>query len=287
MRKVVGPIRSKYGLRFLDFLKPDFQGAALVALAVAPEAFRELFQAASWDIGWQLLRSSGAGLSFAPDPDSEPDLGLAERLLAPDLSTEEEEELHTFAAPESGVSFSASSGSVNLGAGLSQSLRTKILRAGLSLYARAHRALVGRTGADFFSLEPGLEEQSWARALGRRHAADAVLTGHTHAARFSAEPGCVYINSGTWIWLVRLPAPESEPAEWAAWLGELRQNPGLLPERQERVRTERLLTVITVSELPRGGARLELAECHEDGSLTVLRSADLPSHTPSGSDPHR
>lgn len=283
MRRIVGPIRSKYGLRFLDFLKPDFQGAALVALAVAPEAFRELFQAASWDIGWHLLRSSGSGLSFAPGEGTEPDLGLAERLAA-GLSLIEEDELRAFAAPETEVSFSASPGR---GAGLSQGLRAKLLRAGLSLYARAHRAFAGRSGADFFSLRPGDEERSWARELGRRYAADAVLTGHTHAARFDAGAGCVYINSGTWIWLVRLPAPEADLTEWTAWLSEMRQNPELLPERQERVRTERLLTVITARELAHGGASLALAECHDDGSLAVLRDAELPPRTGRQRAPHR
>lgn len=273
MRRIVSPLRRKYELRFLDFLKPDFQGAVLVALAVAPEACLELFQAATWDIGWQLLRSSGAGFAFATGDGAEPELGLAERVDDSGLLAAERDELaHFLGGGEHGVSFAAG----GLAAGLSERIRAKLLVAGLSLYARAHRAVAGRAGADFFRIDPGPAELEWAAQLAQRYDVHAVLTGHTHAARFSCSRGCLYINSGTWIWLMRLPEPEAGLEEWSAFLRELRDNPMLRPDRQRLARPERLLSVITACPRPEGGARFALAECQEDGALEELRAAELP-----------
>lgn len=273
MRKIVSPLRRKYDLRFLDFLKPDFQGAVLVGLAVAPQACRELFQGAAWDIGWQLLGRGGADMAFAAGAAQQPELGLAARIDDSALSPAEQNELGDFVAEtEDGVSFAPG--------GLSQQLRAKLLRAGLSLYARAHRALAGRAGDDFFRIEPGAAEVDWAAALGRRHGADAVLTGHTHAARFSHAAGKVYINSGTWIWLMRLPPADAALSVWIDFLDELRHNPMLAPERQRLARTERLLTVVTARPLARGGARLTLSVCEDDGTLRELHAAELPASEP-------
>lgn len=47
-----------------------------------------------------------------------------------------------------------------------------------------------------------------------------ALTGHTHAAKFITHPAGIYINSGTWQDLVRIPADLSETA-LAIWLQDL------------------------------------------------------------------
>src|SRR5262249_38738661 len=136
MRKIVGPLRNKYALHFLDFLKPDFQGAVLAAMAVAPEACRELFQAATWDIAWQLLRHANADVPFAAEggAEPEPELGLADRVEASELSLDERGELQDWLTESGpGVAFGIGFG------GLSERVSTKLLKVGLSFYARAHR----------------------------------------------------------------------------------------------------------------------------------------------------
>jgi hypothetical protein len=273
MRNIVGPLRRKYGLRFLDYLKPDFQGAVLAALAVVPEACAELFHSTCWDIAWQLLRSSRAGVPFSAQSPQERELGLAARIDDCDLSESEREELlHCISADDSEVSFSTQS--------LRQEIRSKLLRSGLSLYAQLHRAAASRAGGEFFDLAPGPQESAWATALGERHGASAVLTGHTHAARFLSTDRQVYINSGTWTWLMRLPAPDAEVDTWSAFLHELRSNPTLDPGHQRLARLERLLTVVSACPRLGGGVRLALATCQQDGELAEVRAAELPPSLP-------
>jgi hypothetical protein len=50
-----------------------------------------------------------------------------------------------------------------------------------------------------------------------------AITGHTHAAKFIEHPAGIYINSGTWQDLVRIPADLSETA-LAAWLLDLQND---------------------------------------------------------------
>ena len=184
VNKIVAPLRRKYGLAFLDFLKPDFQGAVLCALAVAPQAVRELFQQASLDIGWQLLRAATSSVSFASSEGHEEDLGLATRLDAAHLDRSDRNELETWIHDDdSAVSFAPSA--------LSESLRTRLCRAGMMLYAAGHRALAAKAGADYFQLDPSEEEMKWAAALARSQQVDVVLTGHTHAARFWQGDDCL------------------------------------------------------------------------------------------------
>jgi hypothetical protein len=273
VRRIIAPLRQHYGLRSLDYLKPDFQGAALVALAVAPAACRQLFQLATWDIGWQLLRSRHAGVAFDQPLSDEPELGLADRLAGCELSAAEQAELEEVCGVgESGVSFAASE--------LSERARSKLVRSGLALYAGAHRAAAGQAGTAFFSLDPAPAEREWAAELGRRHAADVVLTGHSHAARFHCDGQHAYVNSGTWTWLVRLPPPTATVEAWCDWLHELEQNPTLDEAQQRLVRKERLLTVITAAAEPTSGLRLTLSECQEDGQLRELRAGVLPPSIP-------
>lgn len=268
MRKIVAPMRAKYGLHFLDYLKPDFQGAALAAMAIAPEACRELFQRATWDIAWQLLRFSAASVAFCADVPTEPSLGLAERVAELTWSGPERSELTEWLLqPDEGVSFAP--------AGLGEKVRGKLLDAGLAMYARVHRAAAGSAGKDFFSLTPQSAEAKWAAELGARHGAAAVLTGHSHAARFWHSEDCLYINSGTWIWLMRPPPPEAPAEKWQAWLRELQHNPGLVPAAGGLIRKECSLNVVTATAQRGGGARLALHVCQENGVLQEVRAAEL------------
>lgn len=268
MRKIVAPVRARYGLHFLDYLKPDFQGAALAAMAIAPEACRELFQRATWDIAWQLLRYSPASVAFCADVAAEPSLGLAERVTDLTWDGHERSELTEWLLqPDEGVSFAP--------AGLGEKVRGKLLDAGLAMYARVHRAAAGSAGKDFFSLTPQSAEAKWATELGARHGAAAVLTGHTHAARFWHGADCLYINSGTWIWLMRPPPPEASAEKWQAWLRELQQNPGVAPAADSLLRKECSLNVITVTTQRAGGARLALHVCQENGTLQEVRAGEL------------
>lgn len=279
MRTIVAPLRRQHGLRFLDFLKPDFHGAVLTALALVPEACGALFQSASWDIAWQLLRTARAGVSFAPGAGDEPDLGLADRIQGSGLSAEEAEELLACVArDDGGLAFSGTDAALGSGRGLSPQVRAKLLRAGLSLYARVHRAVAGQEGHAYFSLTPGGEEAAWAEGLANRHRAAVVLTGHTHAARFWEGAGHVYANSGTWIWLMRLPTPDASIEVWTDFLQELRDNADLNPTRQQLARLECVPTVLCVQPVLRGdaGLRVTLAECQADGLLIPRRSARVP-----------
>lgn len=277
MRQIVAPIRRKYGLRFLDFLKPDFQGAALVALAVAPEACRQLFQKAAWDIGWQLLGRSTADVSFSASSEKEVDLGLYGRLVDASLPDDDLHELGQWAlATDAGQAFA--------GEPFSPGLRSRLLQAGLGVYARAHRWLAAGSGSAFFDVNPSDEEVDWAAQLLKRHGCDVLLTGHTHAARFVSRPDFAYVNSGTWMWLMRLPGERASPAEWAAWLTELRQNPSLDPTKQDRVRPERRLSLIHVEPQPEGGIRVSLGECQADGCPVATHSTTrLPVRENGGS----
>ena len=268
MRKIVAPMRARYGLHFLDYLKPDFQGAALAAMAIAPEACRELFQRATWDIAWQLLRYSPASVAFCADVAAEPSLGLAERVAEQTWSGQERSELSEWLLQtDEGVSFAP--------AGLGEKVRGKLLDAGLAMYARLHRAAAGSAGKDFFSLTPQSAEARWAQELGARHGAAAVLTGHSHAARFWHGADCLYINSGTWIWLMRPPPPEATADKWQAWLRELQHNPGVVPAADSLIRKECSLNVVTVTAQRAGGARLALFVCQENGTLQEVRAGEL------------
>lgn len=53
--------------------------------------------------------------------------------------------------------------------------------------------------------------------------ADVVINGHTHAAKAYTPPGAkgLYLNSGTWARLMRLPSSESEPGVWLKFINDL------------------------------------------------------------------
>jgi UDP-2,3-diacylglucosamine pyrophosphatase LpxH len=253
VKKILNPLKRQYGMRFADLLVPDFQGAVMAALAVNPSAVKLLFHRTTYDILWQLFRKSTLPLSFALDAPGEEDLGLAHKLDEAGLTGEEKQELEEMLSP-SPVSFGGDED------GLSQRIRLKLARTTLGAYARMQRLFVGQSGERYFSLEPTEAEVKEAQRLAKKFGAGAVIIGHTHAARWKEEAGIIYANSGTWIWLMRLPSPEASDSAWADFLEELQHNPGLAPGRQRLATLETRFTAVVAEPHPDGGAAVSLVE---------------------------
>jgi hypothetical protein len=263
VKKLLNPLKRQYGMRFTDLLMPDFQGALLAALAVNPGAVRLAFQGASLRMGWQLLRRSLAPATFDPE-EAELDLGLAERVKAAGLTLDEQQALEEV-----------------MGAGLIHfsdddpalmSARQKLGRSALEAYARVHRLAAADSSERYFDLAPMDGEWEEARRLAQKFQAGAVLIGHTHAARWKQEEGLLYANSGTWIWLMRLPSPDAPDAIWADFLRELQRNPRLDPKHQQLARLEHRFTAVVCSPHPQGGAEVSLVEWQQPSGLQVLGS---------------
>ncbi len=143
---------------------------------------------------------------------------------------------------------------------LSQRTRLKLARAALGAYARMQRLLVGQSGERYLSLEPTEAESKEAQRLAKKFGAGAVIIGHTHAARWKQDAEVLYTNSGSWIWLMRLPSPEASDSVWADFLEELRNNPGLEPQRQRLATLETRFTAVVAEPHPDGGAKVSLVE---------------------------
>ncbi|WP_437642411.1 metallophosphoesterase [Sorangium sp. So ce854] len=264
VKQLMNPITRRHGLRFVSLLKPDFQGAALAALAVAPGIVKQLFSAASLDIAWQLFKKAGSAASFAEEEEEE--LGLAERLADAGLEAEEAAALE--AALGDGPAAFADEDSMSTAS-------LKLARAGLKLYAGMQKRLAGTLGDDYFRLEPDEAEWADARRLARKLDAGAVVLGHTHAARWKVADGVAFANTGTWIWLMQLPRSDAGDEAWAEFLEELRSNPRLLPERQRAAKTVRRLTAVLLDPHPDGGATMRLVQW-DDGELRSLEAARVP-----------
>ncbi len=271
VKRILNPLKHRYGLRFMDLLKPDFRGAVLAALAIAPEATRVLLSTAAVHIAWRWIATAFAGRPFAEDAEAPADplsVALTDAVAEAGLDADE---LAAFVALEGPAAFA--DGDVRFADRL-RSARVKLLRAGLRAYAAGHRLVAGHPGEAYFDLDPERGERKEARRLGEKYGARVVVVGHTHAARWHDGGEVLYVNSGTWIWQVRLPAADADTAEWAAWLDELDANPGLRPDRSERVRLASRFTAVTLEDAPEGGAAVALVEWR-DGALHTLASATV------------
>jgi predicted phosphodiesterase len=291
VKRLLNPLKARYGMRFADLLKPDFQGAALTALAVNPLAVRTLLGGSTLKILWQLHSRRAMAATFV-DPQtgdgsaepSEADLGLRERIRGAGLDASEAGALQALLQPARAQSFAAPDETQDPD-GRSASSRQngaliKILRAGLSAYAAGQRRLAGREGERFFSLAPGESEWSEAQRLASKYGVGAVLFGHSHAARFFTEGELVYLNTGTWIWLMQLPPADADVAEWTRFLEALRRDPGLRqPVPEDEATGPRLLRRLHIARLqahPAGGAHVALCEWLPERGLVVLREALVP-----------
>lgn len=286
VKRLLNPLKSRYGMRFADLLKPDFQGAALTALSVNPLALRTLLGGSTLQMLWQLHSRRGMASSFADPAESETagDLGLRERLRDAGLDAAEAQALQALLQPgrrPSATAFDDSDDPDGRSPGSRQSSALlKLLRAGLSAYAAGQRRLAGREGERFFALAPTEQEWSEAGRLAQKYSVGAVLFGHSHAARFFTEGELVYLNTGTWIWLMQLPPADADVAEWTRFLEALRRDPGLRqPAPEDDATGPRLLRRLHIARLqahPAGGAHVALCEWLPERGLVVLREALVP-----------
>jgi UDP-2,3-diacylglucosamine pyrophosphatase LpxH len=267
VKQIMNPVTRRHGMRFVNLLKPDFQGGALTALAVEPVIVKQLFQQASIDIAWQLFRKAGMAASFGEEEGE--DLGLAGRLDGAGLDGAEAEALEALLGD-------GPSAFADEDEGVLSRARLKLARAGLKLYAGVQRRLSGQVGDQYFRLDP--EEAEWkdAQRLAKKYDAGAVVIGHTHAARWKEAEGIVFANTGTWIWLMQLPRFDAGDEAWAEFIEELRENPGLAPEGQRAAKTVRRLTAVLLEPEKGGGARMALVEA-DGGELRELGAARLPA----------
>jgi UDP-2,3-diacylglucosamine pyrophosphatase LpxH len=264
-RRLSFQLTRDYGLKFANLLKPDFQGAALAALGVAPAAMKVLLQGATAGILWHLFRKMSGPAAFA-EGDVVEEWGLADRIAEAGLSEEERAALEEFGG-DSAPSFAEE----EEGGPFSRA-RLKVARAGLRLYAGMQRSLAGKEGDSFFALDPTPDEWKEARRLSEKYRAGAVILGHTHAARWGEQGGLVFANTGTWIWLMQLPRSDASDEAWMDFLSELRSNGRLDPSRQRAARTIARFTAVELDEHPSGGARVSLVEWVPDEGVRTLKS---------------
>ena len=266
VKTLLNPLKRRFGMRFADLLKPDFQGGVLTMLAVDPNALSLVFQGSTFRLLWQLFRRMDEAVSFDPSAVEE-DLGLDKAMDAAGLTPEERGALEAVLDPEAVQSF----GLVDDVLG---SARVKLARQGLRLYAAAQRHLAGETGDSYFDLQPDPGEWTEAQRLADKYAADAVVLGHTHAARFRSEGGLTYVNTGTWIYLMRLPASDASVDEWETFLSQCRANPGLDPAKGPCPPLISRPTGLCIDVDPAGGVQLRLLEYTAQGP-TVLGASHV------------
>jgi UDP-2,3-diacylglucosamine pyrophosphatase LpxH len=262
VKELLNPLKRDYCMRFADLLKPDFQGAVLTALAVDPSAVKLIFSRTSLKILWQCLRKLGDGATFDLAMQLEPDLGLAGRLDDAGLTENERLQL--------AVLLNSDALPYSIGHDVMDSLRRKLGQAGLKMYTRCHRAIAGATDASgYFSLEPEPSEWEEAHRLANKFGAKAVILGHTHAARWGQQKGLHFANTGTWIWLMRLPDESAPDEAWLEFLQKLQTDPGLSGPAAGLI--ERHLHTITLEPDPEGGANIAFHSVGTCGELTQLK----------------
>lgn len=264
VKEILNPLKKKRNMRFADLLKPDFQGAVLTALAVDPLAVKVALKGESLEIIRRALYNLGQ-VSFDPKAD---ELGLAYRLQGAKLTPDEIKALQQqlTGAPEE-ISF-------GILPDVFSNMRLKLTKAGLKLYAHAQHHIADGSGARYFSYAPGEKELEEARRLGEKFGAKAVIIGHSHAARFKQEENLLYMNTGTWIWLMRLPDEDASDHEWVEFLKDLKEDPKLQSAKNQ-ARLEKRFTPVTVEERAGGGATVTLHTWEPSGELRSVHSATV------------
>ncbi len=272
VKTIMNPLKRVYGLRLIDLIKPDFQGGVLTALAVSPNAVKEVFKGSTISLLWQLQESKAGPSTFAPDDEDE--LGLNRAIAQAGLSKEESETLASMFGEDHGgaVSF-------DLDTSVLASAQLKLARSGLKAYACAQRKLAGEAGKRFYSLEPEANEWNEAKRLQQKFSVDAVVFGHTHAARWQQADGLCYLNTGTWIRLLSLPAPDASDDEWTDFLTLARRNPQLDPNKGPMVPVVTRFTAALIEPSPQGGAHVALVEFLPSGDLQIHGHGHVPART--------
>ena len=264
VKEILNPLKRKRNMRFADLLKPDFQGAVLTALAVDPLAVKVALKGESLEIIRRALQNLGE-VSFESGADK---LGMTFRLQGAGLTLEEIEALQQQLTGEPDeVSF-------GLMDDLLYGIRLKLTKAGLKLYAHAQRRLADDSGAQYFSYKPGEDEWEEAKRLSKKFDAKAVILGHSHAARWKQDNNLLYTNTGTWIWLMRLPDESASDDEWMEFLQDLKDDPKLKkPKNQAKI--EKRFTPVTVEPKSGGGATVTLHIWEPSGELSIVHSATV------------
>jgi UDP-2,3-diacylglucosamine pyrophosphatase LpxH len=270
VKKILNPGVKNYKMRFLSLLKPDFQGAALSALAVDPMVAKEILKGASMSMLWQLRRRKNMAFTFDQEEAEPTDRELLEeQLKSAGLDADEmavlegmldDGAIHAFAGEDEGILRQAGA---------------KLARSALGVYANVQRRLTGKEGDEYFELAPSGAEWDEAGRLASKYGAGAVIIGHSHAARWKQEGSLLYANTGTWIGLMRLPTSQSADDEWIAFLDELRRNKELTTAAQKLARIETKFTAVFVDSHPDGGAAVSLVEWL-DGKLETLQAGRVP-----------
>ncbi len=272
VKKLLNPLKKDFQMRFADLLKPDFQGAALAAVAVNPTAVKLVAQGSSLRILWQLFRTADGAFTFAEDDEEDDgDLGLADQIDACGLSEDEQFALEELLDPDAMFDFAEGDDDPTL-----KSAALKLGRQGLQTYARAQARLAGDSGEKYFGLAPEQGEWDEAGRLARKYRAQGVVLGHTHSARWKQEGGLTFVNSGTWIHLMQLPDAEAGEEVWLDFLRGLRANPGLDPGRGEAVPTVTRFTGVTLEPHSDGGAKMSLVEFSGGESQTLSEGRVAP-----------
>jgi hypothetical protein len=266
----MNPLTRKYGLRFMNFLKPDFSGGALTALAVNPVIVKEVFKAASLDIVWQITKRLDMAAAF----EEQDDLQIDGRLEG--FTAEDKDALEALLTDDGPASFAEGD------EGPVSKLALKLGRAGLKAYASMQRFKAGLdNAATFFQLEPTPDEWDDAKRLADKYTISsakigAVVYGHTHAARWKQADGIVYANTGTWIWLMELPHADTDDA-WVDFLAELKLNPRLDPKLQKVAKTVARFTAVSLEPNAGGGATMRLVQWDGDKLASIADPAVVPA----------
>ena len=268
VKTLMNPLKKRYGMRFADLLKPDFQGATLTALAVNPGAVKTIFQGSTVKLLWQLFRQMSGPVTFGDEPDANSaDLGLAAAVTRAGLTDEEKARLMDHLGEDAVLHFAAADEEDTV----LDRARLKLGQTGLGYFARMQKTLAKDSGDRYFDITPDPEEWQEAQRLATKYNASAVIFGHTHAARFGTQGPLTFLNTGTWIWLMRLPEPSASDAEWSAFLETCRKNPHLDPNKGSSVPLiERFTGVLIDQADPKvGGANLSLFQWGP-GGMEVL-----------------
>lgn len=268
VKKILNPGVKEAGMRFLSLLKPDFQGAALTALAVDPSAAKLAWSQASLSMLWQLYRRADMAFTFNNETPEEQDFGLDKRLEQAGLDEAELAALENEVGDGAVISFGGDDSKIRTAMG-------KLARSALSQYARMQKKLAGPAADDYFLLDPDDAEWKEAQRLSAKYSTNAIIFGHSHAARFRHDSDLLYSNSGTWIGLMKLPSQEASVDEWVAFLEELRDNKKLDPAKQKLAKVITRFTAVLVAPHDRGGASISLVEWL-DGDMKTLRSGWVP-----------
>lgn len=214
VESVMNPIKRDYG--FIDLLKPENEAVVPLLVALDPGLLADMERL--WRLA-RLKREAGFNTSKTPgEPAWASQIGVPQagsagpgsvlrEMLADTLDSAELAQLEALAA-EAEAAPASQIGALD---GLRRAWSLLRQQVGGFEWDRRMNILLAalRRLQHDLSFDPGWETESLKQhvmALGRRGFAVVVL-GHTHLARqMSPAPGLVYLNTGTWADLMRLPA---------------------------------------------------------------------------------